>query len=199
MGHSARWYVLWVCVTVGWLSSSDVSAQVIELAEANMRQIEALDHEKTVVIMPSELPRIARSHEAIEEDGISPHAGMTETSWMLFLRPDLVAEDVRAAPNLTAGSREEILTIASRPEWAGYFGAPRHATAAYGARHWRAVTDWYVDLALRILDGFDYTELPRRGDMARTNPVNMEIDRAALEREREIEAKQQAWLARQEG
>ena len=52
-----------------------------------------------------------------------------------------------------------------------------------------------MDFARRILDGLDYSALPRRG-LAEANPANVEIDEAALVREREIEAKQKAWLAR---
>lgn len=151
------------------------------------------------IVPPSDVTPPDLAVGAPTEEGFSPHAGMIETSWMLFLRPDLVPDSVRTSPDQTAVSWEEILALAEMRDWPGYFGQPRLAAAGFGARHLNALTEWYVDLAVRIVEGFDHSALPRRSELARNNPVNVEIDRAALERERELEAKHQAWLRRRGG
>jgi creatinine amidohydrolase/Fe(II)-dependent formamide hydrolase-like protein len=147
--------------------------------------------------LPTGMPAISRTLEVVEADGLSPHAGMVETSWMLYLRRDLVAGDVRSSTDQTARTWDDLMRVASRATWPGYFGAPRYASAEFGEQHWRALRGWYVALASRILAGLDYSTLARRGRLAASNPANVDIDNAALAREREIEAKQQAWLARQ--
>lgn len=146
--------------------------------------------------VPTGLSLIAPAQDVVAADGLSPHAGMVEASWLLHLRGDLVASDLHQATDQTARSWREIMDVANAAGWPGYFGAPRHATAEFGERHWRTLKDWYVDFARRLLDGLDYSRLPRRGKLAEANPANVEIDAAALAREREIEAKQRAWLDR---
>jgi hypothetical protein len=42
-----------------------------------------------------------------------------------------------------------------------------------------------IELALKILDGFDYRQLKRLGDVTKTVPANMAIDKAALEHEQQ--------------
>jgi creatinine amidohydrolase/Fe(II)-dependent formamide hydrolase-like protein len=147
--------------------------------------------------LPADPPSIPRAQEVVDSDGLSPHAGMVETSWLMHLRGDLVADDVPSSPDQTARSWDELMAVSGEAGWAGYFGAPRHATADFGERHWRALSGWYIDLARRILDGLDYSALLRRSELAAGNRANVEIDEAALAREREIEARQRAWLARQ--
>ena len=51
-----------------------------------------------------------------------------------------------------------------------------------------------VGLALRILDGFDYRQLPRYGDVTRNDPGNITIDRGAVADEQESARKQAGWL-----
>ena len=54
---------------------------------------------------------------------------------------------------------------AQAPDWPGYFGVPRRATAAMGARVWKSYSDAAVAMALRILDGDDYTKEPRYAEV----------------------------------
>ncbi|WP_163963959.1 creatininase family protein [Noviherbaspirillum galbum] len=60
-------------------------------------------------------PAPARSETTLAEEGrFEVHAGMSETSRILFLRPDLVAANYGSAPPNTANSPAEAVTIARR-------------------------------------------------------------------------------------
>jgi creatinine amidohydrolase/Fe(II)-dependent formamide hydrolase-like protein len=135
---------------------------------------------------------------ALVEDGFSVHAGVGETSKMLFLRPDLVPPSQHGAEPRSGADWPALVRIAREPSWLGYFGSPRMATAAQGARLNRATTDAAVAYVLKILDGLDPSEIPRVGDAARDNPENVAIDGDALRREMEVLQKQEDWLTRQE-
>ncbi len=139
-----------------------------------------------------------RTEAEKSEDGISLHSGMDETSLIMFLRPDLVDPTVSEAPSFSAFSMEELVAIARSEEWPGYFGSPRLASAAHGAQSWSAFEKMFVDLAIRILDGFDYRQLPRYTDIMGGLPEIPEIDRDALDRDAAILRQQQDWLAEAE-
>jgi hypothetical protein len=51
---------------------------------------------------------------------------------------------------------------------------------------------------LKILDGFDYRQLPRYGDATRHDPGNIAIDRDAVADEQESASKQAGWLKKKE-
>ena len=110
------------------------------------------------------------------------------------MRPDLVNPAYRSAPDYAGTDWESLVEIAREADWPGYFGAPRHASAAYGARAWEAFSTAAIDLALKILNGLDPTELPRLGTVTRDEPAIVAIDTDALARDTEIEDRQRAWL-----
>ncbi|HEX6313805.1 MAG TPA: creatininase family protein [Gemmatimonadaceae bacterium] len=129
----------------------------------------------------------------LKEDGLSVHAGAWETATMLFLQPDLVSPAFRGAAPQTGQNWDDLVRLGRAPDWPGYFGSPRLATAALGAaafRHERAT----IDLALQILDGLDERTINRYTAMMSKSEPNTAIDRDALERERQVEKRQQAWL-----
>ncbi len=127
------------------------------------------------------------SEQARSEDASSGHAGLDETSLMLFLHPNLVDPAYAQAPSFPAAGLDGMVEVAKRDDWPGYFGAPRYATAAYGAKMYRSLSEQAVEQALRTLDG---TAPPpvRFGGPLRP------IDSAALARDEAIEKKQQEWL-----
>jgi creatinine amidohydrolase/Fe(II)-dependent formamide hydrolase-like protein len=133
---------------------------------------------------------------ARQEDGFSVHAGAAETSEMLFLRPGLVSTSLREAEIRAGADWSALVRIARDSSWPGYFGSPRLATAAQGARINRAATDAALAYALKILDGMDPRDIPRLGDVAHDSPENVAIDADALRREMEILRKQEEWLTR---
>jgi hypothetical protein len=150
----------------------------------------------TNLMVPENVAAAPKPTEAEQhEDGFSVHAGLWETSAILFLRPDLVSPGFRQAPPQTGSDWADLERLARVPDWPGYFGSPRLATASYGVGSMNSDTP-LVDLALKILDGFDDRQVPRMTDVAAKTPANIGIDRDALEREATIERRQREWLAK---
>jgi len=132
------------------------------------------------------------SEEERREDASSTHAGLNETSRLPFLRPDLVNPAYKNAAPITPRDAKHRLEIAKAENWPGYFGSPRLASAACGAKAWRIASSGTIDLALKILDGFDYRQPPRRVDTTRApEPAPL---RAFREHIQKMERQQQEWL-----
>jgi hypothetical protein len=131
------------------------------------------------------------------EDGFTVHAGLGEHAQAMALRPDLVPATIKNAPSITAKDFPDLVRIAHRPEWPGYFGAPRHASAALGrallARNLRAP----IEAAMKILDGADERTMPRYSKMIYTVPGVSAVMDSSAKYDAAVEARQQAWLARQ--
>ncbi len=93
--------------------------------------------------------------------GMDVHAGVSETSGMLAVRPDLVRSNYKTLPSRAGRSLEELREIATAPGWQGYLSSPAKATAAHG----RAVEAWWIDgftsLILRAVRGENMFVLPR--------------------------------------
>jgi creatinine amidohydrolase/Fe(II)-dependent formamide hydrolase-like protein len=136
-------------------------------------------------------PQPAAAEERAE-NGIDVHAGLSETSRVLFLRPDLVAPAYRGAPSLGAATPADLGRIAGGADWPGYLGAPRLATAAFGAAVMQARADRFNTLALRILDGLDERTIPRYADAAVRQQA--EVVAGSLRDDAQREARQEAWL-----
>ncbi len=143
-------------------------------------------------------PRPLRTAEAAAEDGeFEVHAGMSETSRILYLRPDLVgAGYARAAPH-TANSPAEAEAAAKAPQWEGYIGSPRQASAAFGEQEMRQRAAAYNTAALSILDGGDPGKIPRLSEMAMKSPDIRRIEAGTQGYYDGIARKQAAWLERQ--
>lgn len=134
------------------------------------------------------------TEEQVAEEGFSLHAGVEETSLNLFLRPGLVRPGVREAPALRSEDTGEIVEHARAEDWPGYFGAPHLASAAQGAEIWSNFSEAAVGMAMRVLDGDDYTQVPRYADLVSQDPRIAEVNRDALAHDREREARQAEWL-----
>lgn len=134
------------------------------------------------------------SEEEQREDASSTHAGLSETSRLLFLRPDLVNPAYKNAPPITPRDAKHRLDIAKAEGWPGYFGSPRLASAAFGAKAWRTASSGTIDLALKILDGFDYRQMPRLGDEIPPPAAPSAAGKTFRQHNEEIEKKQQEWL-----
>jgi creatinine amidohydrolase len=140
--------------------------------------------------------RIAKRHFSaaeISSFGMDVHAGVSETSAMLALRPDLVQRSYKKLPALVAQTREELMVIARTPAWQGYISAPTKAKVAYG----RDFEEWWVsgmsDLIVRAAGGENFSKAARIPD--RIEPVMAPILGKVLENERAFQAKLQDWLA----
>ncbi len=113
---------------------------------------------------------------------------------MLFLRPDLVHDDISDGSAYTAASPEDLIKIAEEPGWKGYFGSPRLATPSAGALIVNYRTSQTIDLALRILDGFDWRSLRTRADRNGMTPSFKTADDNNLVRAEQERKKQEEWL-----
>ena len=130
------------------------------------------------------------------ENGFTVHAGLIEQSTIMALRPDLVPASVANAPSVTGRDFADLMRIAAKPDWPGYFGAPRFANPELGRRIVEAEGGHYVDIALKILDGLDPREIPRTADQRTQNPLIVSVTRAAVARDSVEERRRQEWLAR---
>lgn len=133
-----------------------------------------------------------RSDSRTDEEQRDDHAGADETSNLLFLRPDLVSPAYKNAEPLPARDQKHRIEIAKASNWPGYWGSPGFASADAGAKQWKAGSSRWVELALKILDGFDYKQMKRLGDEIRVEEGN--IGKPFRQHNQEIETKQQEWL-----
>jgi len=133
------------------------------------------------------------SEEERREDASSTRAGLNETSRLLFLRPDLVNPDYKNAPPITPRDQKHRIEMAKEENWPGYFGSPRLASASFGAKAWRQVSSGTIDLALKILDGFDYKQAASRSERKPVPALAASL-KAFREHIQKMERKQQEWL-----
>ena len=127
-----------------------------------------------------------------EEEGFTVHAGADEHSEILFLRPELVPPDYRAADSLTGKNFADLVRIAKVHGWPGYFGAPRLASAAMGAQGFALSSQKLNETALQILDGLDSRKIPRYAD--EMDPLDVAGEKAELEYEQALEKRELDWL-----
>jgi creatinine amidohydrolase/Fe(II)-dependent formamide hydrolase-like protein len=132
-------------------------------------------------------PRKTLSKQAQDEDAESGHAGIEETSLLLFLRPELVSPDYKNAPARPAAGPNGMTDVAKRSDWTGYFGAPRYSSPEYGARLYHLLTGGMIKEALGMLDS------PAKQVSRRARPLRG-VDNAAIARDNAIEKRQQDWL-----
>lgn len=136
------------------------------------------------------------SDQAKQDDGVSLHGGADEHSLMLHLRPDLVAPGYRSAPSVTGANYDESFAAARRPDWPGYIGAPRHASADLGRTIWTAFADAALKTTIEVLDGTDPTTYPRYLSYLVKNPLYQDWIRSAEARDSVLAERQRAWRVR---
>ena len=132
------------------------------------------------------------SEEEATAAGLEVHAGLIETSTMLFVRPDLVDSDYKELETLTPKEWADLHTIAKEENWPGYFGAPSLGRSDIGADWMRADAKNINNLAIKILDGLDPTSLSSTTDSQ--NTALLKLDEEIFRLERIITEKQNNWL-----
>jgi creatinine amidohydrolase len=143
--------------------------------------------------------RIAARHFSraeLDSFGIDVHAGVSETSGLLAIRPDLVRPRYRELPGRRAGSLLELRAVALRPGWEGYFSSPARASARYG----RDIEAWWIegmsDLILQSVRGSELSGRPRYPGNLDGDPRAPVVDEVRAQ-EREFEQRFERWLERQ--
>jgi creatinine amidohydrolase/Fe(II)-dependent formamide hydrolase-like protein len=141
----------------------------------------------------AEKPEVFTADEQTEH-GLIVHAGAEETSQALFLTPQLVANDYVDARPFAAAESSDLTEIAKSPDWLGYFGSPRLASPTDGAALVHHKTAQIIELALQILDGFDWTTLSTRADRALNDPAFIELRNNTEARAARGRQSQEEWL-----
>ena len=190
----------WIFVLTGHASPThnvavnDACDFVSETFGVNMLHVSGLFRADATI--QSRAKAIAEKHfsaAAIAAFGLDVHAGVSETSVNLALRPELVHPGYKKLPSRAGRTFGELQAIATKPGWEGYFSSPASATAAYG----RDVEQWWVDglsdVILRAVGGENLLKAPR--GPAQLDPARQDLFDKALENERAFEAKLDAWLA----
>ena len=132
-------------------------------------------------------PHRTLTDKAKQEDAGSGHAGIDETSEILFLRPDLVDPAYKGAKSFPApGGDTAMIRVSKQPDWPGYFGAPQYSSAEFGAKLFKSNATRMTQQALAILDGAAPQNRPRGGPRP--------VDQEALSRDSAREQKQHDWL-----
>ncbi|HEY0039336.1 MAG TPA: creatininase family protein, partial [Flavisolibacter sp.] len=136
-----------------------------------------------------------KTKEQEAEDGFTIHAGVAETSSMLYIVPHLVDNGYRNAVPFTGSSMEELVQIAQRSNWKGYFGSQRLATPEFGRQAWESNSRMFTQFVLDILDNkINADTVLRFSDYSKGSPVDVVLDSLSLQEERRRKEKQIIWL-----
>lgn len=138
------------------------------------------------------LPTLTQKEQ--EENGLDIHAGMSELSRLLYVRPEFVDFSYKNARPFSARSMESLIQIATGDSWLGYFGSPRLATVSRGAQIYRRNSAQIIDTALKILDGLDERSVPRFADESLSDPGEFAVSKGSIKRDEEVEKRQRDWL-----
>jgi creatinine amidohydrolase/Fe(II)-dependent formamide hydrolase-like protein len=149
---------------------------------------------KSVNTLPP-LPAAVVPEAAAAADGFTVHAGLLESSRVLFVRPEQVHNGLFNAPPLTARDFPALVTLGKAEGWPGYWGAPAAATATIGAAALEQTLEAISTVAVSILERTPWGR-ERFYTEANMDPADVQISRESMARESELRAKQQAWLRR---
>jgi hypothetical protein len=90
----------------------------------------------------------------------------------------------------------DVSRVASRPDWPGYFGAPRYATPALGRRIVKADSGWLIDITLQLLDGkVDERQIARVSALGNVPDVAKALE-PGRQRNAAMARRQQEWVMR---
>ena len=114
---------------------------------------------------------------------------------MLFLKPEVVATGVRQAPAVVGHEAADLVALAQKPDWPGYFGTPAIASVEAGRRKMDGLATAAVDAALKAIDGTLPATAGRVVDQDAADPEFDRVTRASLEHDRQVEKREMDWLA----
>ena len=143
----------------------------------------------------SRLKPVPSTEEKAAAGEFDVHAGFSETSRLLFVRPDLVSPVYKKLTPFRANNPIELFQVARTNDWPGYISSPHLARADYGANameYGSAVTN---ALALAILDGLlDERDVARYATfMLGIKPVATALE-GSTRYDAEVDRKQREWM-----
>lgn len=136
------------------------------------------------------------SPQQLKSNGLPVHADLFEHSAILFLRPELVPASVHSAPTVAGAEMKDLAQIAKKPEWEGYFGLIKDASASIGARDYQNVLTKATDVMNKILGGADPGSFQRYYDELEKDAENHSIDQDDLKNDAFLAKRHQDWLSR---
>jgi hypothetical protein len=140
-----------------------------------------------------------KTKEQQAEDGFTIHSGVAETSSMLYIEPRLVDNGYKNAVPFTGKNMQELVQIAQRLDWKGYFGSPRMATAEFGRQAWKNNSKMFTQLAMDILDNkINADTLLPFSDYSKDSPIDVMLDSLSLQEEQRRKQKQSMWLQKKD-
>jgi creatinine amidohydrolase len=103
-----------------------------------------------------------------------------------------------AARSNTSPTISDAVRLAEQPDWQGYVGAPRLATASHGVQILQDLGRKISKLALQMLDRADPRSIPRFTNATEDVPEQVQIDAAAAAHDADLERKHSDWLRKSE-
>ena len=135
------------------------------------------------------------TEEQKKEDGFSIHAGMTETSSMLYIVPNLVDSNYKHATPLTGNDMNHLTQIAKEPNWLGYFGSERLANKEFGKDAWNKNVKDYCNIVMDIIDNkINPDTILKFGNIMKQSPVDVMLDSLSDMEEQRRKIIQTSWL-----
>jgi creatinine amidohydrolase len=137
------------------------------------------------------------TREQEKEDGFSIHAGMKETSSILYIVPDLIDTNYKHAIPLTGYDMKDLTRIAKEPKWPGYFGSERLANSEFGKGAWDKNVKDYCNIVIDIIENrVNPDTIPRFGNLIKQSPVDVMLDSLSKIEEQKRRTIQTNWLSK---
>jgi hypothetical protein len=102
---------------------------------------------------------------------------------------------VRTAPAVVAHEPADLVRLAHKADWPGYFGTPAIATREAGRRKMDGLAAAAIDVALKMLDGKLSPSAARVVDQDAAEPTFKRLWDTSLAHDRLLEKKEADWLS----
>lgn len=121
------------------------------------------------------------------------HAGIWETSRILYLRPELVDEGYVKLKSTLLEKIEDIYRRAKDKDWKGFLGTPKLGRKDFGEASLKIYGERAAEVILKILDGAEIPEVERWFQKISVNDQKV-LDELLYELERRLEEDLNLWI-----
>jgi creatinine amidohydrolase len=144
-----------------------------------------------------EINKDFRSEVVKKLDGFTVHAGAAEHSMLYYLQPQFKSLGYQKASAQKASGPNELGTVAMRPGWLGYFGAPALATTELGRQSWQEWTRVIISGVTDVLnDRYDFSK-PTYYKLMLADPDQSKVNDDAAKHDAEREQREMNWIKRE--